>query len=405
MKTVPENTSLGEMSPLTTYGYFDGPYLYSAVNSTGQVFIALAVDETNTHTIFLYVPVSNARLAAFERGAVGLRTIFANPESKVVYKVSIAFVSGEEDAAEPILASSLTDDMLPSESATLPHPLGENAERVVLFSTDEAKRVAVGAQQDLLRLGLKFGSSTTFDAPLGEFSEVLATFQDAANALGQWTAGDPSNAGRIPNRVLEELSVHVTGAFAASVGLDIMFPSRADLFTPSLASSTMRKLVALLNAEGDELETELQELNKRSVTKYREFLESIVGSNISLDGTMASAFDDFARTVRMDRARAKNALAIATRVEQQESETVTFRGALTGLNSRTRSFEVRDNAGSNYRGRVSANAPDYVLHSTIEEIYDITLLITTEVSSITGEERKQNTLLDLQRPPRHVNAT
>lgn len=399
MSDLPANTELGDLSPLTVYGYFDGPYLFSVVSSTGQHFIALAIDDTATDAVFLYVPVSPGRLAAFERGTLSPREAFARPEGRRLFRALVGKRESPGDVVERLSVDDVTDDMLPEPNAVFSPAHGITIERKRRFSIDTALREAVAAQQDLFRIALRFGNLQAFQAPLDELTEILACLQDAVNAIGQWLTGDYSDMGRIKESVLKDVSLNITGAFASSFGLDIMIPSRRNLLEPSLASSALRTLTALLEADADEeLVERLQAFNKRSVTKYREFLESIVGNNVAIDGVLASAFDGFARTLSIDHARAQRALKVVTAVEQRESETAIFIGALIGLNSRNRAFEIRDQAGTVYRGRVSPDAPEPVLRSTIESIYEVTLMMTTEVSSITGEARTQNVLLNLTPP-------
>lgn len=79
-------TETGKVTLLKTYHYYDCPRLFSCVDSQGQKYIGLWVDVSDNTDVYLYVPVSDERLADIEAEKVTL-TEMINSELGWVWEV------------------------------------------------------------------------------------------------------------------------------------------------------------------------------------------------------------------------------------------------------------------------------------------------------------------------------
>src|SRR3970040_1043949 len=93
MGMIPRVPVLGELLLLQVLESFDGPRLFTCANLSGQRFLAVwvdesVIDESVIDEIWLYVPVSQARLNLILNGEFDLAIAFAQPEDRLAYVVT-----------------------------------------------------------------------------------------------------------------------------------------------------------------------------------------------------------------------------------------------------------------------------------------------------------------------------
>jgi hypothetical protein len=114
MKTyLPESTILGILKLIEVYEFYDQPCLFSCQNLSGQVYIALWVDSSETEDIWLYAPVSSERFNHIKNGEVDLKTLFTHSEDAFVFEVSIPFDDQKSTMVKALACRDLTEDQLP----------------------------------------------------------------------------------------------------------------------------------------------------------------------------------------------------------------------------------------------------------------------------------------------------
>jgi type I restriction enzyme R subunit len=91
---------------------YDGPRLFSATDASGRLFMALWVDDDRDGSVWLYLPLSPARLAALENRAFDLRTAFLESEAGLVFRVTQSAKGGTR-VSEVVQASSVAREELP----------------------------------------------------------------------------------------------------------------------------------------------------------------------------------------------------------------------------------------------------------------------------------------------------
>ena len=114
MKTyLPESTILGILKLIEVYEFYDQPCLFSCQNLSGQVYLALWIDSSETEDIWLYAPVSSERFNNIKNGEVDLKTVFTHSEDAFVFEVSIPFDNKKQITVKALACNDLTEDQLP----------------------------------------------------------------------------------------------------------------------------------------------------------------------------------------------------------------------------------------------------------------------------------------------------
>ena len=89
MSLLPQATLLGDLEIIEVYEFYDKPCLFSCENKSGQVFLALWIDETLDSDSWLYVPTSSKRFQEIASGRVELREAYVQAEDNFVIEVTI----------------------------------------------------------------------------------------------------------------------------------------------------------------------------------------------------------------------------------------------------------------------------------------------------------------------------
>ena len=110
---LPESTILGILKLIEVYEFYDQPCLFSCQNLSGQVYIALWVDSSETEDVWLYAPVSSERFNHIKNGEVDLKTVFTHSEDAFVFEVTIPFNDQKTTIVKALACRDLTEDQLP----------------------------------------------------------------------------------------------------------------------------------------------------------------------------------------------------------------------------------------------------------------------------------------------------
>jgi hypothetical protein len=110
---LPESTILGILKLIEVYEFYDQPCLFSCQNLSGQVYLTLWVDSSETEDIWLYAPVSSERFNHIKNGEVDLKTVFTHSEDAFVFEVSIPLNDQKPTIVKALACRDLTEDQLP----------------------------------------------------------------------------------------------------------------------------------------------------------------------------------------------------------------------------------------------------------------------------------------------------
>ena len=119
MSFLPQHSQLGRLEYLEIFTYYDRPCLFSCRNEARQIYLAVWVDEVNTHNRWIYAPISPYGLDRLKKSCVDIRSAFTHTCSGYVYDVKIS--QRNICCVEYLCCSDLTDDLLPVAGEFLKH--------------------------------------------------------------------------------------------------------------------------------------------------------------------------------------------------------------------------------------------------------------------------------------------
>lgn len=113
-------TPIGDMHVIEVFLHYDGPKLFSCQDrtGTGQKYLVLLVDESETGDRWFLIPVSDDRLERIRAGETGLRECVQYPENGLLWDVFIP-LDGSKGYARLRHAGTLQEHELPGPAAVL----------------------------------------------------------------------------------------------------------------------------------------------------------------------------------------------------------------------------------------------------------------------------------------------
>lgn len=370
---------------------FDGPRLFSAINEAGQRYIGVFVEETDDAEIFLYAPVSEDRYRAIRSGALPLRAAFSDAQDGRVFVVT----SSTEEAGQVVEergSETVPKDWLPDEDATL----GVPTPTLPRFDPKELliRAQAIGRTVAAIRLE---AASIRTEYPLRPLGEVMQLVQDNLDALAQEVAGKPTPTGPVQQEILSDVELAFVGAETTSFVLLVTSRAEAQLFEGPLLLSALELLARVVEAGGDEeqLRETLASLHARAIGRYRDLLEELedVGSGISV--YVATAGRDLIQA-ELTRDQVVENLHVVRESQAVPAEELEVEGILIGVNVRTRVFELLDDTGDRYSGKVIEQARNEIFGLTTGERYRAAILREVEYSTLTGEPKLKHRLRHIE---------
>lgn len=111
---LPQGSELGALHITQVHAFYDRPVLFVCVSDTGQRYLVVLIDEEPGSDIWLYLPLSESRLADLIAARVDLHTAFSQPEG-LLYEVC------DDDPVQQRDPATLTPTDLPKPGAFLCH--------------------------------------------------------------------------------------------------------------------------------------------------------------------------------------------------------------------------------------------------------------------------------------------
>jgi hypothetical protein len=370
------------------FDVFDFPRLFLASNRFGSRFLVLSVAEEASELVWLYLPVSEERLADLKECRLSLRTAFVEAEGGLV-EVRVG-ASGE---ARLNYLREASNEWLPGE--------GEYLQAIPSSTTLPAAGPLAKAQRiwrDVVHVAFGFREFRGLTAPLRPLADLFSSFQQSLDTLGAASFGHRSLRGPLPGEILERTQLEVTGAFESSFGVVLASSTQADLFGNSLAGEGLAEFVriAQLSRDRERLVAAMRELGARGASRYRVFLKALDSAAATADIRWSSPVESRAGSAFLGRDEIREALATLTAFELAEVPPLELVCRLIGLNVRTKTYEILSESDhKKYSGRVADQALVQVSHATINARYLASLKPLFEVNTTTGEERTRFYLFGL----------
>lgn len=96
MNIFARHPSFGKLRIINVYLEFDGPKVFYAENETGSTFFVYWIGDDATFDNWYVIPCSKARIIAFEKEKISLRSILEHQEQEYFYDIKIPFSADDE---------------------------------------------------------------------------------------------------------------------------------------------------------------------------------------------------------------------------------------------------------------------------------------------------------------------
>ncbi|MGL4581259.1 MAG: DUF6575 domain-containing protein [Shewanella xiamenensis] len=393
MLNLPKNTILGNLRIETVLQFYDIPRLFSCTNNSGAKFIALSVFDDYEIFKWLYLPVSADRFSSIVNKGIFLRDAFLSPEDGFLYEVESNF-SGESTVRH-VFPEQVPSDDLPEENVHL-----ESKENVYVgLGVIDADLAAESSRRETFNLHFYPWDTKLPEIDVTDLGGILTSFQELANALGQYCKGDVTLKGAIPADILEATKFRATQIFEGSFGLQLKSKSMSDLFHSSLASDVLLELTNLIESRDNEdcISNKLHELKGRVASKYRSFLRAVSKLDSPMKLHWGSPNSERGRVLSLSKQEIKKAFDLVSKIDIDMSDSVTFRAELLGLDVMTKRYRVRHfSDNEDYSGKILDESLEAVRHSEINGIYNVTLKKIIETNFSSGAEYTKWALVALE---------
>lgn len=394
MRFHPNLLHFGRLELFEVYAYYDAPVLISCRSATGNLFLAVALDEDDDDAEeWLYVPLSRERLLEVRSGGIDLRTAFAVPEDGLAFVARIPHDQERIASVTPTVPANLSDDMLPSPGEYL--RLGTTS----LPALDKARERARQTRRDILKIAIKLPELLRTEAPAKILGNMLSTLQDLIYAIGQSLKGEPGRRGTQKRKITISNELMVLAFGDGSFEVELASAQYADLYDTSDASAPLAEFVSIIQdgSNADALQAHLKRLKARAAGDYLRFLRSI---EKRVDHTVVewASPSGEERRAEMSGPTVRAAIAIIEDERLEEKERFSIPGVLIGANIDKQTYEVwhaRDH-DERYEGKIAREGVDSVRGATIGQTYRIHLRLTVRVKISTGEALERVELVFLE---------
>ena len=218
------------------------------------------------------------------------------------------------------------------------------------------------------------------------------------NAVGESLTGNSNVRGPIPRNVLSGTQTSVTRMGAGSFKLEFVSTQLTDMFGESKCGDAMQELVNLLKigSNPNELREHLIRLKSRVANRYVSLLESLSSVVSETKIVWASPKEGRGGSAYLPASVARETIDIIEQFEDLLESDHDVEGTLIGVFTDTRTFGIKAQDGTIYKGKILDEAFDTASNATISERYIATIREVTSIQPVTEETKTEYHLVDLQ---------
>lgn len=333
------------------YDYYDEPIVYSFLNETGSLFLAIFVDyeEDDTET-WLYLPISFKELRDIETGKRSLRNLVLKPKSAFVY------IEKQSDNKSCFFVEStncINARFLPDEDSYIKYESSEMINNKSLYSattSDNRYTVDVSFSSD----------KEEYEMPAVLLAKILIDFQRLLTALSL-----NKDAKRIPNKSNDELNF--VGTFAGSFGIRLLSDKISSLINGD-ESEPYKKIVRLFGMTNDNIKFKPDEIIEEYgwlVLKHfsrlsKNFL-NLKGGKIE-SGIPQPGFGVEKFSASFNSKKVNNFIDnLSTSAVEVNQQNITLKGTLTKYDSMKRQFSFVSDEGKLFSGTVNTQKQSFII--------------------------------------------
>ena len=392
MGYLPQSTHLGKLELIEVYEFYDQPILFSCRNASDAIFMGVFAAEDDNFETWLYAGVSLHRFNQIRSGAIDLHDAFSEVEDGIIYQIKVPH-DEQMPLSMPTPSTEIPDDMLPLPGEFM------NLETPTLPELDEdIERKSRQIRQEIISLALNFDGEFRTEAPVNALSEILGSLQDTIDAVGESLTEGSNVRGPIPGNVLSDMKTSVTRIGAGSFKLELASTQLTNAFGESKCGDAIQELVNLLKigSNPNELREHLIRLKSRVANRYVSLLESLSGVVRETRIVWASPKEGRGDSASLSAAVARETIDIIEQFKDLLESDHDVEGTLIGVFTDNKTFGIKAQDGTIYKGKILDEAFDTASNATISEKYIAIIREVTSIQTVTEETKIDYYLVDLQ---------
>ncbi len=361
-----------------TFEYYDFPILFSCIDLTERLYLAMCAEELESGYRWLLCPMSENRLNVVRAGKLSLRNAFVRSETGYAYEYLDTFDINNR-RWQIVMADSIPEEDLPGAEAAL--DLGQTG----LPTKDQGPTVvSVQTRRDVLDIALLARETHTQEIEAEILGTFLVRFQLFAYALAYKDGG---KRGKIPREIRTNNAFSVAGNFhAASFGIRLESNALADIFNKTSTREVISTVFSLMTAgdDRDTLDQIVANISARAVMRYGFLLSTLKDARMSLVAEWGSP-DGHHLKVSLNSNQISNIINILGEAGDESVETIHVEGELVAIDVKRNSFKLNSFDGELYTGILSEDLEGYVFE--VPKHVEATIIEILMINSVTKEER------------------
>jgi hypothetical protein len=275
----------------------------------------------------------------------------------------------------------------------------------IINVVQNVKYIAAEKQREILTLKFKFlQQENRKQVPAKKIGAVLTSLQELFDAVGQSESGKISGNGKIQKEIIERTELSVFETFQGSFGIKLALaphPQQLNFLERPLAervTETFIELIHLSNTvDKGRLKEYLLRLRRRSASRYRKFLMSLINSQANFYFDWGSVNPDKGGRAALDFENVINTIDFINKMEVEEPCEYIINGELIAANKNTHNLEIEDFQDSKkYVGKANDNIiNNQNIELIIGRLYSARIQEISSINPATGEEKTEYTIIDL----------
>ena len=342
---------------------YDGPQLFTVRSSNGGRFLGFWAADNGSEAILWYCAVSTNRYRELLKGSLDLRAAFLEPEQDAILEAHWNHETACYEEAAWVTPRDLDQNVLPEPGFRLEIEAGEQLLPIGVFAS--ANFIALQENRAVARIIFDRDDGR---APASTVARTLNSLQDVLDSIGNAQSPDAKSSGPIPNKVTDRTQLYAVPFFAGSLGIELVAGDSGDLFTSSLAETSLNGLLELIDAgsDHDKLREQFTRLTVRTARRYRKFMDSLAEAGTNVELEVGAPRPSAERHVMLLRSRIVEIIEALYLTDTAKPDIIEFPAELIMHNKRTRAFEVRRLSDQQlFKGKVTGAALDAAGHASL----------------------------------------
>ncbi|MEH2449391.1 MAG: hypothetical protein V7K18_27495 [Nostoc sp.] len=233
---------------------------------------------------------------------------------------------------------------------------------------------------------------------------VLNSLQDLFDAVGQSESGKVSENGRIQKEIIEKTELSVFETFQGSFGIKLALaphPQQLNFLERPIGERVTETFIQLIKfsntVDKGMLKEYLLKLKRRSASRYRKFLMTLINSEANFYFDWGSVNPEKGGKAVLNFDNVIQTIDFINKMEVEDPAEYTVNGQLIAANKNTSNLEIETfQDKKRYIGKANSKVVNNKeIELTIGRFYTAKIQEISSINPTTAEEKTEYTIIDL----------